>query len=87
MQIWVIAEIHPVNFTELMLTDLKKKEEEMITATNLVFHVMLHVHVTTFENLQAKWTQQLFRVLMDSPEVSLYIWEEGGSVIADLWDG
>lgn len=79
MKIGAIAEIHHVNFSKKMQTDL-------VTATNLVFHVMLHVHVTTFKNLQAEGTQQLFRVLMDSPKVRLNIWEEGGSVIADLWN-
>lgn len=71
---------------ELHFNDAKSLEREKVTATHLVFHVMLHIHVTTFQNLQAEGTQQLFWVFMDCPEVSLHIWEEGGSVIADLWN-
>lgn len=65
--------------------DTKRLEEKKAIATHLVFHVMLHIHVTTFQNFQTERTQQLFRVFMDGPKVSLYIWEEGGPVIADLW--
>lgn len=46
---------------------------------------MLHVHVATSQNFETEGTEQLFCVFMDGPEVSLYVWEEGGPVIADLW--
>lgn len=46
---------------------------------------MLHIHVTTSQNFETEGTQQLFCVFMDGPEVSLYVREEGGPVIADLW--
>lgn len=38
-----------------------------------MFHVMLHVHVTTSKNFKTKGTEQVFCVFMDSPEMCLYI--------------
>lgn len=51
-----------------------------------MFHVMLHVHMTTSKNFEAEGTEQVFCVFMDIPEMRLHIWEERGPVIADLWN-
>lgn len=53
-------------------------------ATYLMFHVMLHVNVTTSKNFETEGTEQVFGVLVDIAEMSLHIWEERRAVIADL---
>lgn len=52
---------------------------------DLVFHVMLHVHVGTAQDFKAERTEEVFSVFMDGAEMVLYIWEERRSVVADLW--
>lgn len=51
-----------------------------------MFHVMLHVNVTTSKNFETEGTEQVFGVLVDISEMSLHIGEERGAVIADLWN-
>lgn len=49
-----------------------------------MFHVVLHVHVTTSEDFETEGTEQVFGVVMDSSEMCLHVWEEGWPVIANL---
>lgn len=51
----------------------------------LMFHVVLHVYMTSSENFETERTEQVFRVLMDASEMCLYIREERGPVVANLW--
>lgn len=38
-----------------------------------MFHVMLHVHVTTPINFEAEGTEQVFGVFMDASEMTLHV--------------
>lgn len=49
-----------------------------------MFHVVLHIHMTTSKNFKTEGTEQLFSVFMDCPEMCLHIREKRRSVIADL---
>lgn len=50
-----------------------------------MFHVVLHVHMTTSKNFKTEGTEQFFSVFMDCTEMCLHIREKRWSVIADLW--
>lgn len=50
-----------------------------------MLHVVLHVYVARPENFETEWTEQLFRVLVDTSEVCLQVGEEGRPVVAHLW--
>lgn len=54
--------------------------------TYLMFHVVLHVYVTTSKNFETEGAEQVFCVFMDTSEMRLHIREERGPVIADLWN-
>lgn len=41
-----------------------------------MFHVVLHVHMTTSKNFKTEGTEQFFSVFMDRPEMCLHIREE-----------
>lgn len=49
-----------------------------------MFHVVLHVYMTTSKNFETEGTQQVFCVFMDTSEMCLHIWEERGPVVAHL---
>lgn len=50
-----------------------------------MFHVVLHIYVTTSEDFQTEWAEEIFRVLMDTSEMCLHFREEWGPEIAHLW--
>lgn len=52
--------------------------------TYLMFHVVLHVHMTASKNFKTEGTEQFFSVFMDCPKMCLHIREKRWSVIADL---
>lgn len=47
-------------------------------------HVVLHVHMATAKDFQAKGAKQVFSVFMNCAEVVIHIREEGGSVVTNL---
>lgn len=51
---------------------------------HLVFHVMLHVHVSTAQDFKAERAEEVFSVFMDGAEMVLNIGEERRPVVADL---
>ena len=51
---------------------------------HLVSHVVLHVHVSAAQHLQAEGTQQVLGVLVDAAEVRLHVGEERRAVVTHL---
>lgn len=52
--------------------------------THLMSHVVLHVHMATAKDFQAKGTKQVFSVFMNCAEMVIHIREEGGPVVTNL---
>lgn len=52
--------------------------------THLMSHVVLHVHMATTKDFQAKGTKQVFSVFMNCAEMIIHIREEGGPVVTNL---
>lgn len=50
----------------------------------MMSHVVLHVHMATAKDFQAKGTKQVFSVFMNCAEMVIHIREEGGPVVANL---
>lgn len=63
------------DFTLLQVQYLQFKQLNKLT-TYLMFHVVLHVHMTASKNFKTEGTEQFFSVFMDRPEMCLHIREE-----------
>lgn len=42
-----------------------------------MFHIVLHVHMTTSKDFETEWTEEVFRVFVGTSEMFLHIREEG----------
>ena len=69
---------------KIMLVKHNILSSTLISAPYLMFHVMLHVWLSTSEHFEAERAQEVFRVVVSYFEMSLHFHEEWGPEIANL---
>lgn len=79
-----LVDVSPVLYFLLVGEEIQSAFSTAIDPFSLMFHVVLHVYMTTPKDFETEGTEQVFCVFMDTSEMCLHFREERRPEVADL---